>query len=234
MRAYRLGIRLIQVATGLAFIVLIAGFFGVWGGKEPLKPDPVIPLPDVSSPQIPTWTNPKIVCLGDSFTQGYPLTPAQSWPKRLGDVLQVEVVNKGKAQQTAKDLLARFDADVTAENPGRVIIFAGIGDAIQGVPLADVKANIKAMVEKARAQDIVPILALPIGYPGFQVSIRAIREWETEYAKAEDIMLIDFSRVLFDEDGKFLSGLASSNDKYPNDKGYEKMGDYAAQLLKLE
>ena len=31
MRTYRLEIRLIQVAAGLAFIVLIAGFFGLWG-----------------------------------------------------------------------------------------------------------------------------------------------------------------------------------------------------------
>jgi len=31
MRTYRLEIRLIQAATVLAFIVLIAGFFGLWG-----------------------------------------------------------------------------------------------------------------------------------------------------------------------------------------------------------
>ncbi|HUX47077.1 MAG TPA: GDSL-type esterase/lipase family protein [Desulfosporosinus sp.] len=230
MRTYRLEIRLIQVAAGLAFIVLIAGFFGLWGqgGKEPvggtatqgsaLKP-------------AQTLSNSKIVALGDSFTLGYPLDAARSWTQRLADVLQISVVNKGKVRQTAKDLLSRFDADVVAENPGRVIIFAGIGDAIQKVGLKDVQTNIEGIVEKAKANHIIPILALPIGYPGAQQNIKDTREWEMGYAKKENILTLDFSTVLFDADGKYLSGL-SEDGKYPNAKGYETMGDYAARVLK--
>ena len=230
MRTYRIGIRLIQLSAGLALIVLIAGFFGVWGERttEQESESPRDPIPQETIP----WSNPKIVALGDSFTQGYPLEESQSWPKRLADVLHVEVVNKGKGQQTSSDLLARFEADVIDENPGRVIIFAGIGDAIQEVPLEDTKASIQAMVEKAKEAKIVPILALPISYQGFQQSITATRDWEIEYALIEGIITIDFSEVLFDEDGKFISTLVSSNEKYPNAKGYEKMGDYAAQILK--
>lgn len=230
MRTFRLEIRLIQAATGLAFIVLIAGFFGLWGqsGKEPVGGTTI---QGAASQSTQTLSNSKIVALGDSFTLGYPFDAAHSWTKRLADVLQVPVVNKGKERQTAKDLLSRFDADVVSEKPGRVIIFAGIGDAIQMVALKEVQTNIEGMVEKARSNHIIPILALPIGYPGAQQNIKDTREWELSYAKKENILTLDFATVLFDAEGKYLSGL-SADGKYPNAKGYVTMGDYAAQVLK--
>ena len=234
MRTYRLLIRLIQVASALAFIVLIAGFLGLWGqGGNAPAPGTGGNTQGTSAASNPTQplSNPKIVALGDSFTLGYPLDPAHSWTQRTADVLQVPVVNKGKVRQTAKDLLSRFDADVVAEKPGRVIIFAGIGDGIQGIALKDVQTNIQGMVEKAKSNHIVPVLALPIGYPGAQQNIKQTRDWEIGYAKKETILTLDFSSVLFDAEGKYLSGL-SGDGKYPNAKGYETMGDYAARVLK--
>ncbi len=233
MRTYRLEIRLIQVATGLAILVVIAGFFGLWGpsGKFSLGTTVEANAPGTVNNSAPTLSNQKIVALGDSFTLGYPLEAKHSWTTRTAEVLQVPVVNKGKNRQTAKDLLSRFDADVIAEKPGRVIIFAGIGDAIQGVALKEVQSNIEGMVAKAKANHIVPVLALPIGYPGVQKSIKETREWELGYAQKETILTLDFSSVLFDAEGKYLNGL-STDGKYPNAKGYEVMGDYAARVLK--
>jgi len=220
--------RLIQVAAALAFIVLIAGFFGLWGqdGKSPVGTTGA----EVTNPP-QTLINSKIVALGDSFTLGYPLDAKHSWTQRIADVLGVQVINKGKIRQTGKDLLSRFDADVVTEKPGKVIIFAGIGDAIQGLALKEVQTNIEGMVEKAKSNHIIPILALPIGYPGAQKNIKETRDWELSYAKKESILTLDFSSVLFDADGKYLSGL-STDGKYPNAKGYVTMGDYAARVLK--
>jgi Lysophospholipase L1 and related esterases len=230
MRTYRSLIRLIQVASALAFIVLITGFLGVWGqgGKAPTDKTVTGETAESSTPAL---TNTKIVALGDSFTLGYPLDAEHSWTQRLADDLKVTVVNKGKSRQTSKDLLSRFDADVVAEKPGRVIIFAGIGDGIQGIALKEIQTNIQAIVEKAKANHIVPVLALPIAYPGAQQNIKETRDWESSYAKKENILTLDFSSVLFDESGKFISDL-SSDGKYPNAKGYTTMGDYAASVLK--
>jgi len=228
MRTYRLEIRLIQVAVGLALIVLIAGFAGFWGQGGKVPDVPANPKPTAANSSL---SNPKIVALGDSFTLGYPLDPEYSWTTRMAEVLQVTVVNKGKSRQTAKDLLDRFDTDVVSEKPGRVIIFAGIGDALQDVPLTEVQTNIKAIVEKAKSNHIIPILALPIEYPGVRESINETREWELGYAQQEEILTLDFSKALFDTEGKYLSGL-TIDEKYPNAKGYKAMGDYAAQVLK--
>ena len=233
MRTYRLEIRIIQGATALALIVLIAGFLGLWGlsGKSTLGTNAESNAQGTTTNSAQTPTNPKIVALGDSFTLGYPLDEAQSWPQRIAEVLKVTVVNKGKKAQTSKELLARFDADVVAEKPGRVIIFAGIGDAINDVALKETQSNIQGMVEKAKANHIIPVLALPIGYPGAQQNVKDIREWELTYIKKETILTLDFSSVLFDSAGKYLSGL-SADGKYPNAKGYETMGDYAARVLR--
>lgn len=227
MRTYRIEIRLIQVAVGLALIVLIAGFAGFWeGGKAP-----VVPTNPDSTATNPALSNPKIVALGDSFTLGYPLDPKYSWTTRAEEILEVPVINKGKSRQTAKDLLDRFDADVVAEDPGRVIIFAGIGDALQDVTLKEFQPNIEALVEKAKSNDIVPILALPFEYPGVRDTIKELRGWEISYAEQENILTLDFAKVLLNTEGKYLDGL-TIDEKYPNSKGYEAMGDYAAEVLK--
>lgn len=228
MRTYRLEIRLIQVAVSLAVIVLIAGFAGFWGKGEKMSPESTKPGTTATNPEL---SNTKIVALGDSFTLGYPLDQEYSWPARLAENLKVTVVNKGKNRQTAKDLLNRFDTDVVNEKPGRVIIFSGIGDAIQEVPLAEVQTNVKAMVDKAKSNHIIPILALPIEYPGVREAIKETRKWEQDYAKQEGILTLDFSGVLLDSEGKYLNGL-TIDDRYPNAKGYKAMADYAAQVLK--
>ncbi|HBW35808.1 GDSL-type esterase/lipase family protein [Desulfosporosinus sp. BICA1-9] len=230
MRTYRLEIRLIQVAVALALIVLTTGYFGLWGPSSKVPVGETVPGVTVTN-TVPTLSNSKIVALGDSFTLGYPLDPANSWTQRTAEVLEVTVVNKGKVRQTAKDLLDRFDTDVVAEKPGRVIIFAGIGDALQEVPLKDVQTNITGIVEKAKSNHIIPVLALPIGYPGVQKSIQETREWEMTYAQEQKILMLDFSTVLFDTEGKYLDGL-TIDGKYPNAKGYKAMGDYAARILK--
>lgn len=231
MRTYRLELRIIQVATVLAFIVLITGFLGFWGQGDKSSGGKAAEAPGTATTTVQTPSNSKIVALGDSFTSGYPLDETHSWTQRLADDLKTSVVNKGKGRQTAKDMLARFDSDVVAEKPGRVIIFAGTGDAIQEVPLKDVQSNIEGMVEKARSNHIIPVLALPVWYPGNTKSIQEIRDWEVDYAKKESIMTLDFTTVLFDANKKYLNNL-SSDGKYPTAKGYETMGDYAAQVLK--
>lgn len=233
MRTYRLQIRLIQAASLLAAVVLISGFLGapMWGTKAETaggSKSTAAEMPAV--PQEPA-PNPKIVAIGDSFTYGYPSGPDKSWTKRLADNLQVTVVNKGKITQTSKDLLSRFDADVLAEQPGKVIIFGGTGDVLQGMSLADSQSYIQAMVEKARANHITPVLALPMPYPGVQDKVKELREWELKYAQNEKIITLDFASVLMNEQGKYLEGL-SNNDKYPTAKGYEVMGDYATRVLK--
>lgn len=229
MRIHRVQSRLIQVAVLLAVLILLSGVLKapLWGGSDNSSNG----TDKTDSQKAGALTNTKIVALGDSFTLGYPLGADSSWTETLADELQVEVVNKGKATQTSKDLLARFNDDVLAEKPGRVIIFVGTGDALQKVDLTDFQGNIKSLVEKSSANNIIPILALPVWYPRYNQTIESMREWEKSYALSQNIPVLDFNESLFNDDKEYLTGL-STDGKYPNAKGYKAMGEYAATELK--
>ncbi|HHY27303.1 MAG TPA: lysophospholipase [Desulfitobacterium dehalogenans] len=226
MRTYRIEIRLIQFSVFLSVLVVIAGFLGLWDGKANEQAS----TPPQQEEPAPALENTKIVAIGDSFTFGYPGNAESAWPVVLGQALQVEVVNKGKTNQNAQDLYSRFDADVLNEKPGRVIIFVGNGDALQGIPLETFQQYIQAMVEKAESNHIIPILALPLPYTGVQSTIKEFREWESSYAKEKNILVLDFASVLMDTDNAYLEGL-SKEANYPSKEGYKRMGEYASRVL---
>lgn len=249
MRTYRLQMRVIQLSVLMAMIVMVFGFVNVWNGgaqTQPTNADTTAQNGGNSTTPVNSGTDPddsdshavidgtpantKIVCLGDSFTYGHPGEPANSWPERIGKVLKVEVVNAGKTYQNAANLLERFDQDVTAAKPGTVVIFAGVGDALRGTAPEEYQNHLKAMIEKAKANQIKPVLALPIPFPGTDELYKQYRDWEVAYAKEKDITVLDFKGVLFDSEDKILRKY-SDDGKYPNKDGYQAMGDYAATVL---
>lgn len=234
---YRLEIQIIVAALIIAVIISVVEYMKVNNWSLSLKSAPVTNQQtetgqqETSKPsEVAVPVNTKIVALGDSFTLGYPLGEDNSWPKRLQNVLNQPIVNKGKVRQTTWDFLDRFENDVINEKPGRVIIFAGTGDALRGVSLENYQENIKSLVDKALSNNITPVLALPLLYPGLEGQINSMREWEQSYAQTEKIVILDFASVLYDPDGRFLPDL-SLDGIYPSAKGYEVMGDYAASIL---
>lgn len=235
MRTYRLEIRLIQLTVLLSVFVVAAGFLGAWENSKGSVASTASSSNKASETQsvqnTNTNANTKIVVLGDSFSYGYPAGPDHSWVKVLEENLNTTVVNKGKVFQTSKDMLSRFDPDVAAEKPGRIIIFAGNGDALQNVSLKEFQSNVKAIVDKSRSNQITPLLALPMPYPGAKQMIEDMRAWIKEYAQTERFLVLDFASAVMDSEGKYLKGYSDDN-KYPSVKGYQAMGEYAARVLK--
>jgi lysophospholipase L1-like esterase len=93
----------------------------------------------------PTWTPAQaparppagslLVCAGDSLTAG--LEPGEAtYPARLARQLGVEVINAGRVNDRAEDLLARLDRDVLARRPGAVLVLIGGNDYLGGTPRA--------------------------------------------------------------------------------------------------
>jgi acyl-CoA thioesterase-1 len=246
VRIYRLQIRIIQLSVFLAVIVLAVGAFNIWPGKtsEPAGGSPAAqngssinnpaPTGEPSTGNSPDeLANTKIVCIGDSYTYGYPGEQADSWPRVMAGILKIEVINAGVVYQNSDDLLQRFDQDVVSQEPGRVVIFAGVGDAIRGIELEVYQKNLKAMVEKAEENNIKPILVLPLPYPGTETLHEQYLEWEIAFAQEKNLQVLDFKQVLFDSQGKMLREY-SDDGKYPNKEGYEAMGQYAAQELQSD
>jgi len=127
-------------------------------GADPATPAGS-PLP-AAAPAV-SWT--RVVFLGDSLTAGYGLSAAESYPSLLRQRLRsrgldADVVNAGVSGDTSAGGLSRLewalDGDV------RVLVVAlGGNDALRGLSTEELRRNLAAIIERARARNITVVLA---------------------------------------------------------------------------
>ena len=140
----------------------------------------------------------RLVVLGDSLSAGFGLNDSEALPARLDEALaargldQVVVVNAGVSGDTTAGGLARFDFSVDPEADG-VLIALGANDALQGQPPAQARANLAAIINRARARDLDIILA------GMRAPVNMGVEYREQFdgiypdlSQAEDIALYPF------------------------------------------
>jgi len=110
----------------------------------------------------PASTRPRIVFLGDSLTAGYGLEVEQSVPSLVQKHLdaegyQYEVVNAGVSGDTSAGGLRRLewslDGDVRV-----LVVELGANDGLRGLPVAEMKTNLKTIVQTARKRGIDVLL----------------------------------------------------------------------------
>jgi GDSL-like Lipase/Acylhydrolase family len=84
--------------------------------------------------------------------------PANAYPQQLEKALQrhhpqtpITVLNKGVPRQTAREMLARFAADVLAPKPQLVIWETGTVDAVRDLDIDDFAAVLKQGIDEIRA-----------------------------------------------------------------------------------
>lgn len=93
-----------------------------------------------------------VVFLGDSITAGYGLDKDQAYPALIGKRLAAgwTVVNAGVSGDTSAGGLRRIDWALKAK-PDLVVIVLGGNDGLRGLPVANLEANLRAIVGKVRA-----------------------------------------------------------------------------------
>ena len=118
----------------------------------------------------------RIVCLGDSITQGGEGPGGYVWMVRhylsaLYPQQPIEVVNAGISGHKSTDMLARFQRDVLDKKPDLVTISVGVndvwhgfydnhpdGDGPRGIPLVEYRQHVEDMIvqaEKSGAKVVV-------------------------------------------------------------------------------
>lgn len=112
---------------------------------------------------------PEIVILGDSLTAGYGLEPEQGLVPQLQAWLSAKgtaaaLVNAGVSGDTTAGGLARLDWSLTPQTKGLVVILGG-NDLLRGLPPAEARANLTAIMEGAKARGL-PVLLVPMKAPG--------------------------------------------------------------------
>lgn len=118
------------------------------------------------------WAAKTILVMGDSLSAGYGIRLEQAWPsllgKRLADKhLDYSVANLSISGETTAGGRTRLGPALRQHKPAVVIIALGANDGLRGLPLSQMRDNLNAMVDSARASGARVLLAgmrLPPNY----------------------------------------------------------------------
>jgi len=107
-------------------------------------------------------TRPRIVFLGDSLTAGYGLDIEQSVPSLVQKQLDAEgytydVVNAGVSGDTSAGGLRRLDWSLDG-NVRILVVEFGANDGLRGLPVAEMKQNLKTIITAAKKRGIDVLL----------------------------------------------------------------------------
>jgi acyl-CoA thioesterase I len=151
------------------------------------------------SPPLPAGERGRIVFLGTSLTAGLGLDPDQAYPALIQQKLDSAglpyvAVNAGVSGQSSAG--ARRQVDWLFQEPVSVLVIeTGANDGLRGQNLDSTKANIQAIIDRAKQQNpqpriaLVQMRALPNNGLGYA---KRFREMYPALAKANDVVLVPF------------------------------------------
>ena len=124
-----------------------------------------------------------VLVLGDSLYPAHGIAREAGWVNLLQQRLTAtaparSVVNASISGETTAGGLARLPALLTQNKPAIVLIELGANDGLRGLPLSEISANLKQMLELVRKSGGKAVLAgieLPVNYgPQYRDGLRAI------------------------------------------------------------
>ncbi len=156
---------------------------------------------------------PVILVLGDSLSAGYGIPVEQGWVARLQQRLDAEgygytVVNASVSGETTAGGLERLPRALAKHRPAVVIIELGGNDGLRGLPVAELRANLEALVDasrKAGAEALLAAIRMPPNY-GPQYTGKFYAVYET-LAREKQVPWVPF----------FLEGVALREDLFQDD-----------------
>jgi acyl-CoA thioesterase-1 len=177
------------------------------------------------APEAPK-TSPRVVFLGDSLTAGLGLAAEKSYPALIGRKIKdggydFEIVNAGVSGDTSAGGVRRLDWSL--EGDVRVLVVAlGANDGLRGLPVAELRKNLTAVLELARAKGITVILAgmeaPPNNGPEYTAAFRSVY---SDLAREYNVRFIPFLL-------QGVAGVAALNQGdgiHPNVRGAEIVAD---------
>ena len=175
---------------------------------------------------------PRVVFLGDSLTAGLGLSVDQSYPSLIAKKLkehgyQYDVVNAGVSGDTSAGGLRRLDWSLEGDVKVLVVALGG-NDALRGLPVAELKKNLQAVIDAAKARHITVILAGMEAPPNNGADYTGeFRNVYSDLARQNNVRLIPF----------LLQGVAGdpslnqADGIHPNVRGAELVADLVWKTL---
>ncbi len=190
-----------------------------------------------------------VIAFGDSITAGAPgfrsaleIPPAgQGNPESqygywLNKIFpEWTILNKGVSGQRTDQLLKRFERDVLAEKPDKVIIMAGVNDLYQGYEVDEITSNLEKIYKKALAAGIQVMACTIAPYDEADSRVlsrmKQVNAWIREYAEKNEILFCD--TYLAAESPVRPGKLAGSPDGlHPDVDTYRKIGEAIALVFR--
>ena len=176
----------------------------------------------------------KLLCLGDSLTEGYEMDLTKRWTDQLQNSLPVEVINCGISGDTTAGMLARCSKLLQAHQPDYLIVLGGTNDLWFGLKDEYILANIHAMTRQARYLNVETIVGIPtpsvnlvelnVVHENYSECIRSFCRTLMRYCKSEERPYIDFSINM--QNDHFLE-----DGVHPNEAGHAIMAETAKEVL---
>lgn len=177
---------------------------------------------------------PKIVALGDSLTAGYGLLEAQAYPALLQSKLNEdgynwEIVNAGISGDTSAAGLQRLDWALQEPDVRILILELGANDGLRGLPVAEMRKNLAAIIERVQQKRIAVLLVGMEAPPNYGLEYAAsFRQVYRDLAREYHVTFVPF---MLDR----VAGIASLNQSdgiHPNIDGTHIVADTLWTVLR--
>ena len=175
----------------------------------------------------------RIVVYGDSLTSGYGMQPEQSYAAKLERKLKetgftdVDVINMSRPGESAGGGVDRLDS-LLAQRPDIVVLELGSDDALRGIRIEVIHANLGAIVTRLLEKNVYVIL-LGMKAPSNMGPIYSSRFEEIYRNTAGHYKLPLYPYLLDSIYGRPDMNMADGY--HPNAKGMEVMVDYTYPLV---
>jgi acyl-CoA thioesterase-1 len=200
-------------------------------GEGSARPPAAISPATPADPDAPP-ARPRIVAYGDSLTAGLGLLEQEAYPAILQRKIDAagykfEVVNAGLSGDTSAGGVRRLDWALEGEVRVLVVAFGG-NDGLRGLPVSQMKENLRTIISKARERNAIVILAGMEAPPNFgQEYASSFRQAFRDVALAERVLFIPF--LLNNVAGK--SELNQADGIHPNQQGAQIVADTVWAVL---
>lgn len=182
----------------------------------------------------------KLLCLGDSLTEGYGISSSDRWTTLLEQQLSIPVVNEGISGDTTAGMLSRCLPALNAHNPSHCIIMGGTNDLWFDISDNLILSNLKAAVRHCQSTNCIPIIGIPMDFfiPEDEKSSNYLFNSMVEYAER----ILKFQQVLIrfaKMDGLTFVPFNQLTIQYfmedgihPNEAGHSEMCTIVADVLR--
>lgn len=176
---------------------------------------------------------PLVAFLGDSLTAGLNLSRDEAFPALVHDRLEAEglplrVINAGISGDSVAGGRARLDW-LLDQDPDVVFVALGVNDAFRTRPLDEIRADLRAIVERVRERGAYPILAgqrvTPNYGPDYTEAFAAL------YADLAAELDVAFLPFLLQGVGG-VPGLNLADGIHPNARGHQRIADLVVPVVR--